>query len=172
MQTRSDKEKIVRDVTERICESKSLVFARYEGLTVKETMELKRELRKAGGAFQVLKKTLLSIALREAGVSVEARKLEGQIALASSLDEVSAAKTLVEFAKKHQALSIVAGALGEKKLSESEVIALSKLPTLDEMRAQFVGTLQAPIAGFARTLSGNISGFVRVLQAVAEQKGA
>ena len=97
MQTRSDKEKIVREATDRVRESKALVFAKYEGLTVKETQELKRELRKSGNAFQVLKKTLLSIALREAGVSVDARKLDGQVGLAFSSDETSAAKTMVEF---------------------------------------------------------------------------
>ena len=157
-------------VTARIRESKSLVFANYQGLTVKESLELKRELRKSGSTLQVMKKTLLSIALKSAGVSVDARVLEGQIATAFSPDEISAAKILVEFAKKHKALTVSAGALGDKMLSASEVTALSKLPTLDEMRAQFVGTLQAPIAGFVRTLSGNISGFVRVLQAVSEKK--
>jgi large subunit ribosomal protein L10 len=64
------------------------------------------------------------------------------------------------------------GELGEKALSAEDVAALSKLPSLLELRSQLVGTLVAPISGFARALSGNLSGLVRVLQQVAEQKGA
>ena len=170
MQTKKQKEEIVSEVTARVRESKSMVFAKYAGLTVKESMELQRELRKSGGSLRVMKKTLLSIALKAAGVSVDARTLEGQIVAAFSPDEVTAAKVLVEFAKKHKALMVAAGSLGEKSLSVEEVVALSKLPSFLELRAKLAGTLQAPIAGFARTLSGNISGFVRVLQQVAEQK--
>lgn len=172
MQTKKQKEEIVARVTDRLRESKSVVFAEYSGLTVKESMELQREMRKNGGSLRVMKKTLLSIALKSAGIPMDAGTLSGQIVTAFSPDEVSAAKTLVEFAKKHKALVVSAGALGHDVLSVEEVVALAKLPSLLELRAKLAGTLQAPIAGFVRTLSGNISGFVRVLQQVAEQKGA
>lgn len=171
MQTRKQKEEIVSEVTDRARESKALVFAKYAGLTVKESMELQRELRKGGASLKVMKKTLLSIALKAVGVSVDVRALEGQIVTAFSPDEVSAARVLVEFAKKHKTLVVAAGSLGEKALSAEEVVALSKLPSLLELRAKLAGTLQAPIAGFARALSRNLSGLVRVLQQVAEQKG-
>ena len=172
MQTKKQKEDIVSDVAERARASKSVVFAKYAGLTVKESMELQRELRKGGGSLRVVKKTLLSIALKSVGIDVDARSLEGQIVAAFSPDEVTAPKVLVEFAKKHKALVIAAGSLGEKSLSAEEVAALSKLPSLLELRAKLAGTLAAPISGFARTLSGNISGLVRTLHQIAEQKGA
>lgn len=172
MQTKKQKENIISEITLRARESKSIVFAKYAGLTVKESMELQRELRKSGGSLRVMKKTLLSIALKAVGVSVDVRALDGQIVAAFSPDEVTAAKVLVNFAKKHKPLVVAAGSLGEKSLSVEEVVALSKLPSLLELRAKLAGTLQAPIAGFARTLSGNISGFVRILRQVAEQQGA
>jgi large subunit ribosomal protein L10 len=149
-----------------------LVFADFKGLPVKDLTELKRELRTQSAEWLVLKKTLLNIALEQAGVTVNARDLEGQIAIVFSSDEVSAAKVMAPYAKKNEKVRIVAGALGTKALSLAEVQALAKLPSQDELRAQLVGTLQAPIAGFVRTLSGNLSGFVRVLQAVADQKAA
>ncbi len=172
MQTKKQKQEIMEDVTERLRTSKSVVFAEYAGLSVKESMELQREMRKIGGSLKVTKKTLLSIALKSAGIEVNARDLSGQIVTAFSPDEVSAAKTFVEFAKKHPALVIAAGALGSKQLTLEEVTALSKLPSLLELRAKLAGTLQAPIAGFVRTLSGNVSGLVRVLGRIAEQKSA
>lgn len=170
MQTRKQKEIIVSEVADRLRESKSVVFARYEGLTVKEFMELQRAFRKTGGSIQVMKKTLLSIALQSVGISVNVRSLEGQIVVAFSPDEVSAAKAFVDFSKKHKALIVSSGVLGEKQISTEDVLALSKLPSLDDMRARLTGTLVAPLSGFVRVLSGNISGLVRVLQQVSEKK--
>lgn len=171
MQTKVQKEQLIATVVEKITASKAMVFADFKGLTVKEVTTLKRELRKSGSSMTVLKKTLLNIALEKAGVDVNGRTLEGQVAAVFSSDEVSAAKAVADFAKSFKDKKIiVGGALGIKALSIEEVKSLAKLPTQDEMRAQLVRTLQAPIASFVRVLGGNISGFVRVLQAVADKK--
>lgn len=172
MQTKQQKEQLVADVSKKISESKSLVFADFKGLPVKDLSELKKELRATKSEWLVLKKTLLGIALKQASVDVDGRSLEGQVSVTFSPDEVSAAKVLAGFAKKNEKVRIVGGALGQKSLSIEEVQALAKLPNQDEMRAQLVGTLQAPVAGFVRALSGNLSGLVRTLQAVADQKAA
>ncbi len=172
MQTKADKQKLVEATAEAARAAKAIVFADFKGLPVKEMTALKRELRQSGATMKVLKKTLLNLALRDAGIPVDGRKLEGQVATVFSSDEVSAAKVMVAFAKKDEHLKVVAGSLGNKALSVAEVKALSALPTLDELRGQLVGTLQAPITGFVRTLSGNLSGLVRVLSAVADSKKA
>ncbi len=153
-------------------EAKALVFSDFKGVSVKDISAIRGELRKSGSRFQVLKKTLLNIALRDAGIAVDARKLEGQVGVAFSTDEVSAAKVIADYIKanKDLKLSIVGGALEGKALSADEVKALAKLPSKDELRGILAGTLQAPIAGFVRALSGNLSGLVRVLSAVAEKK--
>ena len=172
MQTKQQKEVLVQEVVDKIKDSKALVFANYQGVNVKDITELRRELRKSGSGWQVLKKTLLNIALKNAGVEVNSRELSGQIGVAYSKDEVVAAKTLSDFIKSHKGtkFAIEGGSLGEKSLSATEVQALAKLPSQDELRGQLVGTLQAPISSFVRVLGGNISGFVRVLKAIEEQK--
>ncbi len=173
MQTKVQKEELIARIVEKITASKAMVFADFKGLTVKEVTTLKRELRTTGSSMVVLKKTLLNIALEKAGVEVNGRKLHGQVAVAFSADEVSAAKAVANFAKPFKDKKIiVGGSLGTKALSVEEVKALALLPTQDEMRAKLLGTLQAPIASFVRVLDGNISGFVRVLQAVADSKTA
>ena len=173
MQTKQQKEVLVATVADKARNAKALVFADFKGLPVKSLTTLKRELRATHSEWLVLKKTLMNRALEQAGIHVDARVLGGQIAVIFSSDEVSAAKVLAPFAKKNdKMLKIAGGALGTVALSVEEVQALAKLPSQDELRAQLVGTLQAPIAGFVRTLSANVSGFVRVLQAVADQKAA
>jgi large subunit ribosomal protein L10 len=172
MQTKQQKDALVTQVTESIKASKALVFADYKGVPVKELTSLRRELMNAGGRWQVMKKTLLGIALKESGVEVDGRNLSGQIGVAYSNDEVTAAKIVAEFKKNHKnlAFSIQGGALGQKPLTSEEVTALAKLPSQDELRGQLVGTLQAPISGFVRVLNGNLSGLVRVLKAIEESK--
>jgi large subunit ribosomal protein L10 len=172
MQTKQQKEVLVQEVVERIKDSKALVFANYQGVNVKDITELRRELRKSGSGWQVLKKTLLNIALKNAGVEVNSRELSGQIGVAYSKDEVAAAKVLSDFIKDHKGtnFTIEGGSLGEKSLNAKEIQALAKLPSQDQLRGQLVGTLQAPISSFVRVLGGNISGFVRVLKAIEEQK--
>lgn len=171
-QTKQVKQALVAEVAEKAKNAKSLVFANYKGVTVKDLTAIRQELRKSGSSWQVLKKTLLNIALKDAGIEVDARKLSGQIGVAFGGDEVGAAKTLADFVKanKDTQLAIEGGSLGTKELSVAEVKALAKLPSRDELRAKLVGTLQAPIAGFVRTLSGNLSGLVQVLKAIEEKK--
>ncbi|MEK9173888.1 MAG: 50S ribosomal protein L10 [Patescibacteria group bacterium] len=172
MQTKQQKEVLVQGVVDKIKDSKALVFANYQGVNVKDITELRRELRKSGSGWQVLKKTLLNIALKNAGIEVNGRELSGQIGVAYSHDEVAAAKVLADFVKAHKGtqFTIEGGSLGDKNLTAVEVQALAKLPSQDELRAKLVGTLQAPISGFVRVLGGNLSGLVRVLKAIEGQK--
>ncbi len=172
MQTKAQKEQLVDAVTQKIKASKALVFANFKGVSVKSISQVRKDLMKNGSGWQVLKKTLLNIALKDAGIAVDVRKLDGQIGVAFSQDEVTAAKVLANFAQKNKEIPfmIEGGSLGVKELSIEEVKALAKLPSQDELRAQLVGTLQAPITSFVRVLSGNISGFVRVLKAIEEKK--
>lgn len=171
-QTKQQKEALIAEVAEKIKGSKALVFANFKGVTVKNVTLIRQELRKSGSSWQVLKKTLLNLALKDAGVEVDARALDGQVGVAFSHDEVAAAKVIADFQKanKDVTFSIEGGALGKKALSVAEVKALAKLPSQDELRAQLVGTLQAPIASFVRVLGGNLSGLVQVLKAIEGKK--
>lgn len=173
MQTRQQKESIVSDLAKKIKASKSVVFSDFKGLPVKQMMALRRELMAEGIDMKVAKKTLINIALTDAGIKLDARKLEGQISIViSNQDEVAAAKILAKAAKANENLKIVGGLLGEKELSQAEVIALSKLPSKEQLLAQLVGTINAPVSGFVNVLAGNIRGLVNVLKAVSDAKQA
>ena len=171
-QNKAQKEAVVKEVAQKAKDSKALVFANFKGVTVKDLISIRKELAKTGSSWQVMKKTLLTLALKDAGIDINARELEGQIGVAFSSDEVSAAKVLAEFAKlnKDTQLKIEGGALGTKTLTPAEIKALAKLPSQDELRGQLVGTLQAPISGFVRVVAGNLRGLVQVLKAIEESK--
>ncbi|OIP58428.1 MAG: 50S ribosomal protein L10 [Candidatus Moranbacteria bacterium CG_4_10_14_3_um_filter_45_9] len=172
MQTKQQKEVLIAEVAKKIKDSKALVFANFKGVSVKNISQVRKELMRNGSGWQVLKKTLLNLALKKAGVVTDVRKLDGQIGVAFSYDEVTAAKVLALFAKANRDVpfTIEGGSLGVKELTIDEVKALAKLPSRDELRAQLVGTLQAPILSFVRVLSGNLSSLVQVLKAIEEKK--
>lgn len=171
MQTKEQKEIIIKELTEKLKNSKAVVFSDYKGLNVKDMTILRRDLREAGVDLQVLKKTLMNVALKNAGIEMDAKKLEGQVAIAvSSQDEVAAAKIIAKLAKVNENLKIVGGILGTKELSTAEVNALAKLPSKEELLSKLVGTLNAPVSGFVNVLAGNIRGLVTALQAISEKK--
>ncbi|NTU66529.1 MAG: 50S ribosomal protein L10 [Candidatus Moranbacteria bacterium] len=171
MQTRAQKEAIVKDLTAKLKNSKAVVFSDFKGMTTKDMTILRREMRAEGLDFGVFKKTLIDIAIKDAGLSMIVNDLDGQIAVAvSGGDEVAAAKIISKFGKANENLKIVAGILGEKVISRDEVIALAKLPSKEEMLAQFVRTINAPVSGFVNALAGNIRNLVQVLKAVSDSK--
>jgi large subunit ribosomal protein L10 len=170
-QSRDQKEAIIKELAEKLKASKAVVFSDYKGLQVKDFTLLRRELRQSGIEIKVLKKTLINLAFKNAGIEMDVKKLEGQIAIAiSGGDEVAAAKIIAAAAKANENLKIVGGILGTKELSAAEVNALAKLPSKQEMLGRLVGTLNAPVSGFVNVLAGNLRGLVTVLQAVADKK--
>lgn len=171
MQTKEQKKSIVKDLAEKLKNSKAVVFSDYKGLPVKDMMALRRELKKEGVDLKVAKKTLIKLALKDAGFEIDAKKFEGQLALAiSAEDEVVAAKIIAKTAKANENIKMVGGILGTKELSASEVKALSLIPSKQELLAKLVGSINAPVSGFVNTLAGNVRGLIQVLKAVSEVK--
>ena len=171
MLTKAQKKEVVKGLEEKIKQAKSAVFVDYKGLGVKDTMELKKTLRSAGVEYLVARKTLLELALKNSGLEVDVKGMDGQIAAVfSNMDEVAAAKIIDKFAKNNEHIKMLGGTLGSQIMGEAEVKALAKIPSKEELLAKLVGTLNAPISGFANVLAGNLRGLVQVLKAVNEQK--
>ena len=57
---------------------------------------------------------------------------------------MAAAKVAVAYAKENDKLIIVGGALGGAALGRGDVRSLAELPSLDTLRAQLIGVLNAP----------------------------
>ncbi|HBI17043.1 MAG: 50S ribosomal protein L10 [Candidatus Moranbacteria bacterium GW2011_GWF2_34_56] len=171
MLTRSRKEEIVKELTEKIKSSKSIVFADYRGVKTNDINELKSRLKKEGTNLTVVKKKLVDLSLKNAQIEMDIKSMEGQLAITiSDNDEVAPARVLSKFAKENENLKILGGVLGVKGMSAQEVNALAKLPSKEEMLAKLVGTLNAPVSGFVNVLAGNMRGLVNVVKAIADSK--
>lgn len=169
--TRQQKEVTVQELSALLKTAKSLVFASYEKLPVKEIETLRRSAREQGVAYAVAKKTLLARAMRDAGYEVNPKSFAGNFATLLGLeDEVAPAKLVAAFAKEHDAMRIVGGVLEHQAMDAAAVVALAKLPSKHQSLGQLVGTLKAPISGFAKVLGGNLRGLVTALSAIKDAK--
>ncbi len=153
--------------------AKAVVFAKYQGLKVAEMEMLRDTSTEQAMSMRVTKNNILRLALRKHHIEFDEKILEQPLVmLASSTDEVAAAKTLKTFAKEHEALQIAGGVLGTQFLTTAQVRSLADLPTQDQLRAQVVGLLAAPLTGLLRTLQAPLSGLVSVLKQYETQKSS
>jgi large subunit ribosomal protein L10 len=167
------KQEILRSLQKKIGEAKSIVFAGFNALGVKDNEALRDLLRQENGEYYVAKKTLLGLAFKNQGVDVlDTKGLDGKIAAIFSYgDEVAAAKVLDNFRKdKGEKLYFLGGILEGKLLSKEEIEAVAKLPSKTELYAKLVGSLNAPVSGFVNALAGNLRNLVYVLKAIEEKK--
>ncbi|MFA5023861.1 MAG: 50S ribosomal protein L10 [Patescibacteria group bacterium] len=168
------KGEILRNLSEKIKKSKSVVFAGFNALTVKDNENLRAQLRKENSEYYVAKKTLMNLAFKDQIKDLNVRNFDGKLAAIFSYeDEVAPAKILGKFRKdkdKTEKVFFLGGILENKLLTKTEVEALSNLPSKLELYAKMVGSLNAPISGFVNVLAGNFRNLVYVLKAIEEKK--
>ena len=172
--TRKQKEATLADLVDALGKAKSVVFADFKGLTVKDATAFRNKARKENVGVMVAKKTLMRLAFKNAGYEgVDPAALEGALVMVAGFeDEVAPAKLVAEFGKDHEALKIVAGVLERKFADAAAIKALATLPSKQELIAKAVGSIRAPLSGLVNVLSGNLRGLVNVLNAVKDQKAA
>lgn len=169
--TRKKKEELVSEVTDKIRDAKSIVFADYRGLTVEEINQVRSELRKQGVSMKVVKQNLFKIAAKNAGAEIDETTLKDHpIAYVFGADEVAPAKTINDFSKKFEKLQMVGGALNGKTISMEQLKALATMPSREELYGRLVGSLASPLRGIQAVLQGNLRGLVSVLSQYAEKK--
>lgn len=146
------KKDVVAEIAEGLKSSASVTLVSYQGLTVAELQELRRELGKVDASLAVYKNTLIRRALAEANQPDMGDLLNGPNALVFSKDLAAAPKALVKFSRYHEAL-VIKGGLGEGQLLDAaKVKEISKLPGRDGLLSMFLSVLNAPITRFAATV--------------------
>ena len=154
--SKDKKNTLVADLTELLSNSKMVVYAKYEGLTVKELQELRKLARVSDVKIKVVKNRLVKVAMKEIAAykDTDASNLTGQLLYAMGTDEdFDAAKVLTKFAKTHSKMELIGGFNAEgNNLSTEEVKTLGSLPTKNELIAQVVDTLLSGINGIVSAL--------------------
>ncbi len=167
---KTQKTQDLEELTEKLKTAKSAVLTGYTGTTVKNITKFRSDLRKEKIFSKVYKLTLVKKAMKTAGYEGEIADYKQPVILSvSEEEETTPARLIKALSKDIKTLSILEGLLDKKLVSKEMVLALADLPSKDQLRAQVVGTIKAPISGFVNVLAGNIRGLINVLNAVASK---
>lgn len=169
---RAQKREFVDKLQGLFADAGVIVVAHYSGLTVADMTKLRRQTREAGGQVRVAKNRLARIALKGTDVEGISDLFSGPTVIVFSDDPVAAPKAAVDFAKENDKLIVLGGAMGKTLLDSDGVKSLASLPSLDGLRSQLVGLLQAPAGKIARVLNAPAGQLARVLSAYSESDKA
>ncbi len=140
------KTEVVKEISGKIEASQSLVVAKYDGLTVKEFQDLRKQLSEKDVELKVYKNRLFKIAAKNANLSELDESLTGANVFAFGMsDDISPAKILAKFAKEHKALELKAGTYEGKVVDTEGINAIALLPSLEEALTILANQLMSPV---------------------------
>ena len=144
---------IVAEISELLDGAQSAVLVDYRGLTVEQDTKLRKQLREAGVTYKVYKNTMVNFAVKGTDFEGLSAHLEGPTAIAVSKDDATApARILYNFSKEAEALELKAGVVEGTYYDTEGIKVIATIPSRDELRAKFLGSIQSPITNFARVI--------------------
>jgi large subunit ribosomal protein L10 len=173
MLSRAQKEEAVAALKGKFARANSVIVAHYRGLDVASVDKLRAKLRADGPdkyEYQVVKNSLLRIAAEGSDAAVLKPHFRGPTAVALSYaDPVKLAKTLVDYAKENDKFALQGGMLAGKAIDQKEIATLATLPSLEALRAQLIGLLQAPARKILGVLQAPGAQIARLASARSKQ---
>lgn len=171
--TREDKQAEVTALSDRFGRAKAAFLVDYKGMDVESMVKLRKQLHPLKSEMKVVRNTLAIRALADHPSTKTALedKFVGTNAIVFAFEDPSAAaKTLSKFGEEVEAFDLKSGVMDGSALDKAGIKYLATLPGKNELRAQMLGVLSAPMTKFLGTLQAVPAGFVRVLNAKAEKK--
>lgn len=165
---REEKKLLLEEIKEKVESAKSLIVTKYGNVTPQESWTLRQALAKSSSEMEIVKKRIFLKALQECGYKYKLEDLEGHIAVIFIKgDALEATKAIVEFEESTNKLELLRGEIEKKTYQKEDLLMLSKLPSLIDLRAQFLGLLEAPMT---QTVSVINSLLTSVIYALEEKK--
>ncbi len=172
--TQLQKREALGAITDQLDAANTVYLTDYQGLTVAQANSLRRAMSAADIEFKVLKNTLLKRAMEQKGGFDELfDQLNGPTAVALSNDPAAPAKVLKKFLADN-ALEIprFKGAYIDGAIyAEGNLDMLAKLKSKDELVAEILGLLLAPITNVAAALSAQGAGLASIVSQISEGNG-
>ncbi|HEU63770.1 hypothetical protein LCGC14_1297990 [marine sediment metagenome] len=165
---REEKKLLLEEIKEKIDSSSSLVVTKFKNITSTESWNFRNILLKNASEMEVVKKRVFLKAFEKSGYKCSIEELDGQIAVIFIKDDpVGAIKAIFEFSEQTNKLEVIRGEIEDKVYNKEDLLFLSKLPTMNDLRAEFLSVLEDPMSG---TLSVMESLLTSVIYALEEKK--
>ena len=165
------KEELVAQYADMLNRSQGLILTEFRGITDKELKSVRKAVREANGSYRITKTRLLIRALQDAGYPIPDALRGTPLAVGFCYGDVPAvAKALTDITKNSEVLSIRGGLMGQTFVGPEEVKAIADLPSMDVLRAQLIGLLDAPAASLVGVVQAGVAQVINVISAYAEQE--
>ena len=148
----NEKKTLVENLHKEFNSNSIILVAHYSGLNVAQINDLRSNAKEKSVVVKVVKNSLAKIAIEGTEFSDLKSELIGPSLLIFASDIVAAAKIMVDFAKKNEELVIKAGSYNKSNIDKEEIINISKMPTLDEIRAKLISLINSPATKIACVL--------------------
>lgn len=162
----------VEQLSQKFGKAASVVLADYQGLTVEEITDLRKQMRAEKVELRVVKNRLAKRAAVAAGLAGLQDLLKGTTALTFSYaDPVVGPKILADYAKKNEKIRIKGGLLARERIDTAMVKRLASLPSRNVLLTRFLGSLKGSQTKVAMGLKATVSKVAYALSACARKKG-
>lgn len=158
MKSFTQKKQELANLKNKLSKAKLVILSSFarageKGLAVSEMRELKKALRAVEAEYVISKKTLFDKAMKERDKSLDVFQYEGSLGVAFGYaDELFAAKTVYNFAKKHPALKYFGAIWGDKFLDFVQLTEFAKLPSKEVLISRLLGMMKYPLSALANVL--------------------
>lgn len=171
---RQEKQLLLNEIKEKINGSKALVLAQYRSLEPNVSADLRLNLEQTGAELEVVKKRILLKAAESAGITLNTFDMQGHIAVVfASQDPIPATKVIYKFCQDNEKnVEVVGGCFEGEICSAEDVKQISQLPGKEEMQAQFLSVLEAPMAQMLSVVQSLLTSVMYCLDNKSQQENS
>jgi len=159
----------VEAVANNLKSAKSAALVQYQGLNADQIATLRSDIKKTGGHLEVVKNTLITLALEKLGLKLPQKLTEPTAIAYCQEDEIAPLKEIDKVNKASELTSFKYGFFDQKIISLEELKTLLILPGKSTLIAQLVGGLKNPLVRLSRTLNYHQTRLVMTLKAISEK---
>ncbi len=170
---RTEKTDAIAQMTEALGTAPHAFLIDFQGISVPDVTELRRQIRATGSEYVVVKNTLALRAIKDAPIGALSEHFTGMTAVAwSKTDIVQLAKVLHQFGKTNPKIKVKAALVEGRPVPAAALESLASLPTRPELVARLLGLMQSPVRRLVTVLSSPQRKLAMTISAVAEKKSA
>ena len=164
-----EKKQVVESLKEDFLQTQAILLTHYSGLTVEQMTDLRNIAKNNNISVKVAKNSLVKFAIQDTKFINLSDHLNGPTLLIYADDIVSLTKLAVNFAKDNEFLKIKVGSYNDSIIDVEEVVKISKMLSLDEIRSKLIGLIQAPASKIVGVLQAPASNCARVIKAYSKK---
>lgn len=157
-----------------VFKSTDVIFTGFQGLKFKNITTLRENLKSAKAKFKVLRNTIISHAVNNAGLTTDDKNFSKgptAVIMLENPDEITrVAKIITDFAKQYPSLKMKGGFVSQKWFTPQDCLKLSKIGSKTELIGQIANMLYSNLANIRSVLEAPIRDLAYVLEALKEKK--